>query len=55
MSLSKLQEIVKDREALGAAFPRVTKSQTRLSEGTTAVDLCVFLWQHHSDLITVAL
>ena len=31
-SLSKLQEIVKDREALRAAVPRVTKSQTRLSD-----------------------
>ena len=27
MSLSKLQEMVKDREAWGAAVPRVTKSQ----------------------------
>ena len=31
MSLSKLQEIVKDREAWGAAVHGVTKSQTRLS------------------------
>ena len=32
MSLSKLQELVKDREAWHVAIHRVTKSQTRLSE-----------------------
>ena len=32
MSLSKLREIVMDREALHAAVPRVIKSQTRLSD-----------------------
>ena len=32
MSLSKLQEMVKDREAWCAAAHRVTKSQTRLSD-----------------------
>ena len=31
MSLNKLQEMVKDREAWNAAVRRVTKSQTRLS------------------------
>ena len=31
MSLSKLREIVKDREAWRAAVNRVTKSRTRLS------------------------
>ena len=31
MSLNKLWEIVKDREALCAAVHRVTKSQTQLS------------------------
>ena len=31
MSLSKLQEIVKDKEARGAAVHGVTKSQTQLS------------------------
>ena len=31
VSLSKLQEIVKDREAWHAAIHRVAKSQTRLS------------------------
>ena len=31
MSLSKLQELVKDREGWHAAFHGVTKSQTRLS------------------------
>ena len=32
MSLSKLWAIVKDREALCAAFPGVAKSRTRLSD-----------------------
>ena len=32
MSLSRLQEIVKDGEAWRAAVPGVTKSQTRLSD-----------------------
>ena len=34
MSLSKLQEMVMDREAWRAAAHRVTKSWTRLSDGT---------------------
>ena len=32
MSLSKLQELVKDREAWSAVVHRVAKSQTRLSD-----------------------
>ena len=32
MNLSKLQEIVKDREAWGAAVQGVAKSQTQLSD-----------------------
>ena len=35
MSLSKLQEIVKDREAWHAAVHGVTKSQTRLKNNIT--------------------
>ena len=34
MSLSKLQELVMNREAWRAAIHRVAKSQTRLSNGT---------------------
>ena len=35
VNLSKLQEIVKDREAWHAAVRGVAKSQTQLSDGTT--------------------
>ena len=34
VNLSKLQEIVKDREAWCVAVHGVTKSQTQLSDGT---------------------
>ena len=37
MSLSKLWEIVKNREAWHAAVHGVTKGQTQLSDRTTAV------------------
>ena len=40
MSLNKLQEIVKDREAWHAAVHTVSKSQTRLSNQTTTTDRC---------------
>ena len=40
MSLNKLREIVKDREAWHAAVHTVTKSQTRLSNQTTTTDRC---------------
>ena len=37
MSLSKLQEIVKDREAFGAAVHGIAKSQTQLNDSTTVI------------------
>ena len=39
MSLSKLQEIVKDRDAWRAAVHGVTKSQAQLSDQTTTTVL----------------
>ena len=41
MSLSKLQEMVKDRKAWLTAVHRVAKSQTWLSDWTTTTLLCV--------------
>ena len=47
-SLSKLQEMIKDRKAWRAAVPGAAKSWTRLSDGTTTFSLsrvceCVYL------------
>ena len=46
MSLSKLREMVKDREAWRAADNGVTKSRTRLSNWTTAQTLQTWLTGH---------
>ena len=45
MSLSKIQEIVKDREVWCAAAHGVTKSQTWLSEWTTAIENRTGSWK----------
>ena len=37
MNLSKLQEMVKDREAWCAAVHGISKNQTQLSDSTTAM------------------
>ena len=51
MSLSKLQEIVKDREAWSAAVHGVEKSGTQPSDRTTSFDISVSIvvysqWYH---------
>ena len=44
MSLNKLREMVKDREACSAAAHEVTKNQTQLSNRTTKFCLCAWFF-----------
>ena len=47
MSLSKLQEMVKDRECRHAAVHEPAKSQTQLSDWTTTTTTNAYIWQHN--------
>ena len=50
MSLSKLREVVKDREAWSAAVNGVAKHQTRLSDWTTAEIIGSVRWRNRSSI-----
>ena len=66
MNLSKLQEMVKDRETWRAAVHGVTKSQTRLSNRTTTMMLfkmktnkqtgneCVIQYKYSTDFAQIS-
>ena len=52
MSLSKLREMVKDRETWSAAVNGVAKHQTRLSDWTTAEIIESVRWRNRSSIST---
>ena len=53
MSLSKLQEMVKDRKSLFAAVHGITKSQTRLSNWTTTMNFYIYQYKKRMELYDI--
>ena len=53
MSLSKLQELVMDREAWHSAVHGVAKNRTQLSDWTELIDGCVLYHYYHLDVLSM--